>query len=118
MLNIKFDSEPIYSDNDKYIKIKIKSYRDQVNTNFQSNEISKEDASKKCLSLIMLDFVIRASKMYYLQTLLEECKCRITRNKVENLFNNDLESSSSDESDNEFNNGPVNGSEMMNLMII
>ena len=66
----------------------------------------------------MLDFVIRASKMYYLQTLLEECKYRITRNKVENLFNNDLESSSSDESDNEFNNGPVNGSEMMNLMII
>ena len=26
LLNIKFDSEPIYGDNDKYIKTKIKMY--------------------------------------------------------------------------------------------
>ena len=31
--NIEFDSEPVYGDNDKYIKIKIKSYSDKVNTN-------------------------------------------------------------------------------------
>ena len=35
LMNIKFDSEPVYGDNDKYIKAKIKSYGDKVNTNFQ-----------------------------------------------------------------------------------
>ena len=29
-----FDSEPVYGDNNKYIKTKIKSYGDKVNTNF------------------------------------------------------------------------------------
>ena len=32
-LNIKFDSEPVYGDHDKYIKKKIKLDGDKVNTN-------------------------------------------------------------------------------------
>ena len=52
----------------------------------------------------MLDSVIRANKRYYLRALVEECKYKITRNKVENLINDDLDSSSSDESDSEFDN--------------
>ena len=40
-------------------------YENRVNTDFQGKEIPKEDASCKCLSLIMLDFVIRVSKNYY-----------------------------------------------------
>ena len=70
ILNIKFDSEPVYGDNDQYIKTKIKSYRDKENTNFQGNKIPKENAS--WFSLIMLDSVIRVNKNYYPQTLLEE----------------------------------------------
>ena len=35
LMNIKFDSEPVYGDNDKYIKTKIKLYGDKLNTNFQ-----------------------------------------------------------------------------------
>ena len=34
ILNIKFDTAPVYGDNDKYIKTKIKIYEDKVNTNF------------------------------------------------------------------------------------
>ena len=49
LINIKFYSEPVYCDNDKYIKTKIKSYRDKINTNFQDKKIPKEDASYKCL---------------------------------------------------------------------
>ena len=52
----------------------------------------------------MLDSAIRANKRYYLQPLVEERKYKITRNKVENLINDDLDSSSSDESDSEFDN--------------
>ena len=35
LMKIKFDSEPIYGDNDKYIKTKIKIYADSMITNFQ-----------------------------------------------------------------------------------
>ena len=101
LMNIKFDSEPVYGYNDKYMKTKIKLYGDKINTNFQGKKIPKENASYKCLSLMMLDSVIRVNKKYYPQTLLEECKCVIRKNKMENLINDDLDLSSSDESDNE-----------------
>ena len=51
---------------------------------------------------------IRANKKYYPQTLLEECKYEIKKNKMKNLINDDLDLSSSDESDNEFDNGSDN----------
>ena len=35
LLNIEFDSEPVYGDVDKYIKTKIKMYGDRVNRYFQ-----------------------------------------------------------------------------------
>ena len=100
-MNIKFDSEPVYGDNDKYIKTKIKLYRDKINTNFQGKKIPKENTSCKYLSLIMLDSVISPNKKYYPQTLLEECKYEIKKNKMENLINDDLDLSSSDKFDSE-----------------
>ena len=101
-MNIEFDSEPVYGDNDKYMKTKTKMYDDRVNKNFRGKKVPKEDASYKCLSLIVLDSVIRVSKKYYPQTLLEECKYVIRKNKMENLINDDLGLSSFDnETDNE-----------------
>ena len=82
--------------NDKYIKAKIKSYGSKINTNFQDKIIPKENASYKCLSLIMLDSVIRVNNTYYHQTLLQEYKYVIKNNKIENLINDDLDLSSSD----------------------
>ena len=52
----------------------------------------------------MLDSVIRVNKKYYPQTLLEEWKYVIRKNKMENLINGDLNLSSSDASDNESDN--------------
>ena len=57
----EFDSNTVYGDNDKYIKTKIKMYGDRVNTNFQDKKVLKENASYKCLSLIMLDSFIRVN---------------------------------------------------------
>ena len=105
LLNIEFDSEPVYGDVDKYIKTKIKTHGDKVNTNFQGQKVPKENASYKCISLIMLDSVIRVNKKYYPQTLFEECKYAIRKNKIENLINYDLSLSSSDDSDNESDEG-------------
>ena len=44
----------------------------------------------------MLDSVIRVKTKYYPQTLLEECKYEIKKNKMENNINDDFDSSSSD----------------------
>ena len=44
----------------------------------------------------MLDFVIAVSKKYYLQTLLEEWKFEIKKNKIENFINVYLDLSSPD----------------------
>ena len=73
-MKIEFDSKPVYGDNDKYIKTKIKIHGGSVNTNFQSKKMPKEKAPCKCLSIIMLDSVVKAKKKYYPQILLEECK--------------------------------------------
>ena len=108
LMNIEFGSEPVYGDNDKYIKTKIKMYEGRVNTNFKGKRVPKENASYKYLPLIILDSVIRVSnEKYYL----EECKYIIRKNKMENLINDDLDLSSSDESDNETDNETDNESD-------
>ena len=45
----------------------------------------------------MLDSVIKAKKKYYAQTLLEECKYAQEKIKMENLIDDGLEKSLSDE---------------------
>ena len=41
-MDIEFDGEPVYGDNDKYINTKIKAYRDRINTNFQGKKYQKK----------------------------------------------------------------------------
>ena len=65
LLNIKFDSEPVYGDNDKYVKAKIKTCGGSVITNFQGKNMSKERAPCKCFSIMILDSVIKAKKKFY-----------------------------------------------------
>ena len=48
LMNIKFDSEPVDGDNDKYIKTKIKLYGNKISTNFSGKKIPEENASSKC----------------------------------------------------------------------
>ena len=90
LLKIKFDCKPVYGDDEKYTKTKMKTCGDSVITNFHSKKIPKEKAPCKCLSIIMLDSVINAKKKYYSQTILEECKSEQKRIKIENLIDYDL----------------------------
>ena len=103
-LKIEFDNKPVYGDNYIYIKTKIKIYAGSMITNFQSKKMPKEKAPCKCLSIIMLDSVIKAKKKYYPQTLLEECKYEPKKIEMENLIDDDLEKSSSDKSGSESDN--------------
>ena len=90
-MKINFESEPVYGDDDKYIKTKIKIYAGSIITNFHNKKMPKEKAPCKCLSIIMIDSVIKANKKYYLQTLLEECKYVQEKIKIENYINEDYE---------------------------
>ena len=70
----------------------------------------KEKAACKCLSIIMLDSVIKVKKKYYPQTFLEECKYEPKKIKMGNLTD-DLEKSESDESGNDSNDETESDSE-------
>ena len=101
LMRIDFESKPVYGDDDKYIKTKIKIYAGSMITNFHNKKMPKEKAPCKCLSIIMLDSVIKANKKYYPQTLLEECKYVQEKIKTENYIDEDLEKSESDSDSND-----------------
>ena len=46
------------------MKTKIKAYEDDVKTNFQKKGMLKEGSSCKCLSLIILESVIKTGKKF------------------------------------------------------
>ena len=101
LMKIDFESKPVYSDNDKYIKTKIKIYAGSISTNFHNKEIPQEKAPCKCLSIIMIDSFIKVNKKYYPQTLLEEYKYVQEKIKTENYINEELEESESDSNSND-----------------
>ena len=69
-------------------------------TSFQTKNMREKKASCKGLSIAMIDFVIKAKNP---QGILEECKYEQERIKMENLFDDDLEKSLSDQSHNDSN---------------
>ena len=99
-MKTNFESKPVYGDNDKYIKTKIKIYTDSMITNFHNKKMPKEKTPSKCLSIIMIDSLIKANKKYYPQKLLEECKYIQEKIKIVNYIDEDLENSESDSDSN------------------
>ena len=75
LMRKKFDSKPIFGndDNSKYIKTKIKTFKNSIITNFHNKKVPEEKIPYKCLSIIALDSVIKTDNKYYPQTFLEEC---------------------------------------------
>ena len=49
ILQIEFDNEPVYGDDDKYTKTKIKIYADNMITNFHNKKMPKEKSPCTCL---------------------------------------------------------------------
>ena len=100
LLRIDFESKPVCGDDDKYIKTIIKVYAGSMITNFHNKKMPKEKAPFKCLSIIMLDSVVKANKKYYPQAFLEECKYAQEKIKTENYIDEDLEKIESDSDSN------------------
>ena len=68
----EFGTEPVY--NEKYLKTKIKTYKEKINTYFYNNEIPKESSHCIFLSVILIISVFRTGRNYYPQVILEECR--------------------------------------------
>ena len=103
LVNKKFDSDPVY--NNKYINTKIRSYNNDIKTNFRNidnknNKLPEKNKPYKFVSLISLDSIIKINKKYYPQTLLQECVHKRINKEVENIITN-INLDSSSESDNE-----------------
>ena len=74
LMRKKFDSKLFYgNDDNKYIKTKIKTFKDSIITNFHNKKVPEEKIPYKCLLIIALDSVIKTDNKYYPQTFLEEC---------------------------------------------
>ena len=65
-MRIDFESKPVYGDDDKYLKTKIKIYAGSMVRNFHNKKIrkrkEKEKAPCKYLSITMLGSVIDVNK--------------------------------------------------------
>ena len=63
ILNVKMHSQPIYDD--KYIKTKVKTFNNSINTLFSGDEIPKERTHNVCISAICIDSILRRDKKNY-----------------------------------------------------
>ena len=61
-------------------------FADSIVTNFHNKKMPKEKSPCKCLSIIVLDSVIKANKKYYPQTFLEECKYVQEKKKLRTIL--------------------------------
>ena len=111
LMRIDFESKVVYGDDDKYVKTKIKADAGSMITNFHNKKMSKEKASCKCLSIIMIDSDVNANKKYYSQTFLEECKYVQEKIKTENYIDDDLEKGESDSDANDETESDIDSDE-------
>ena len=117
-MDTNFNTKPTYGDDDKYIKTKIKTYKDSITTNFYnkkgSKKIPEEKIPHKCLSIIILDSVLYAYEKYQPQIYLEECKYVKenirTKNDIDKKLKSQSDSNSDSNSDSD-NDGDTNNEE-------
>ena len=102
-MDTAFNTKPTYGDDDKYIKAKIKTYDDNITTNFYNKKWSKKVPEEKiphqCLSIIILDSILYAYEKYHPQTFLEECKYVEENINTKNYIDKELKSESDSNSD-------------------
>ena len=104
LMKIDFNTKTNYDDDDnRYIKTKIKTYKDNITTNFYnkigSKKVPEEKIPHKCLSIIILDSILYAYEKYFPQIFLEEGRYAKENVKTKNYIDNELKSESDSDSD-------------------
>ena len=96
ILNVKFHGQSNYDD--KYIKTKVKTFNNSINTLFSGNEIPKGRIHYVCISAICVDSVLRRDKKNYPQVNLEQCKYKRKKRELVSFTDDELDLSSDYES--------------------
>ena len=111
LMIIDFDSKPNYGDDGKYIKTKIKTYEDNIITDFYnkkgSKKVPEEKIPHKFFSIIILDSILYAYEKYHPQIFLEECKYAKENIKTKNYIDKELKSESDTDTDTDTNTDNV-----------
>ena len=84
ILKVKFHSQPIYDA--KYIKTKVKTFNNSINTFFSGDEIPKDRIHYVCISSTCIDSVLRSDKKNYQKVFLEQCKCKIKKERISKFY--------------------------------
>ena len=102
-MGIDCNTKPTYGDDDKYIKTKIKTYEDNITTNFynkkRSKKVPEEQLPHKCLSITILDSALYAYEKYYPHIFLEQGKYVKENIKIKNYIDKELKSESDSDTD-------------------
>ena len=105
LMKMDLNTKTTYGDDDKYIKTRLKTYKDSIITNFYDKtgfkEAPKEKIPHECLSITIVDSVIYKYEKYYSQTFLEECKYVKTNVRTKNCIDMELKSESDSDNDND-----------------
>ena len=94
LLNVKFYSQDIYDE--KYIKTKVKTFNNTINTLFSGHEFPKERIHYVCVSAICIDSVLKVDKKNYPQVYLEQCKYKIRKLELVSFIDDEVILSSDD----------------------
>ena len=97
LLNVKFHSQPIHDD--KYIKTKVKTFNETINTLFSDNKVTKKRSHYICIAAICIDSVLKIEEKNHPEVYLEQWKYKIKRRKPVDFIDAevDLSSSATDE---------------------
>ena len=93
MINIKFHGQQIH--NEKYIKTKVKTFDETINTLFSDNKVLKEKSRYICIATICVDSVLKIEGKNHPQVYLEQCKYKIKRRKPVDFIDVEVDISSS-----------------------
>ena len=91
--NIKLNALPVYDD--RYRKTKIKTYNDDIYTNFRGLNLPEDNIKCECFTVFSIDSLFVYDKKYYLQVYLDNCAYKnvnkdMTDSLDENLFEDEI----------------------------
>ena len=78
--NIKLNALSVYDD--RYIKTKIRTYRDKVYTNFHGLNVPEDDIECESFTGISINSLFVYENKYYLQVYLDNCSYKIVNKQM------------------------------------
>ena len=93
--HVELNALPVYDD--KYMKAKIRTYDNNIYTNFASLHVAKDGVECACFTIFSIDFLIDYENKYYFEVYLNEFIYEIVDEQTinyldDNLFDSGFES--------------------------